>query len=169
MLTDPFAPFLRPNQFVNFDENTLAVQHAAMLAVGAEADLDKVRAIYTDVITSFTYDAVLAENVQPDYLPDLDEVWRKQSGICFDYAAVMAAMLRSQGIPAKLVIGYAGDLYHAWINVFIEDIGWIDNMIYFDGAHWVLMDPTFASGGNASAAVMDFIGNEANYAAKYAY
>ena len=35
-------------------------------------------------------------------------------------------MLRSQRIPAKLEIGYSGDIYHAWISVYIKDIGWID-------------------------------------------
>jgi transglutaminase-like putative cysteine protease len=57
----------------------------------------------------------------------------------------MTAMLRSQGIPTKLVIGYAGDIYHAWISVYTEEKGWIENAIEFHGNEWVRMDPTFAS------------------------
>ena len=29
-------------------------------------------------------------------------------------------MLRAQGIPTKLVIGYAGNVYHAWNSVLID-------------------------------------------------
>ena len=54
----------------------------------------------------------------------------------------MAAMLRSQDIPAKLEIGYSGKVYHAWISVYIKDVGWIDNIIEFDGKSWKRMDPT---------------------------
>ncbi len=43
------------------------------------------------------------------------------------------------------------ELYHAWISVYLDSVGWIDNIIYFDGKDWVRMDPTFAaSGGGAS-------------------
>ena len=33
----------------------------------------------------------------------------------------MTGMLRSQGIPSKLVVGYAGTAYHAWISVWTEE------------------------------------------------
>ena len=66
-------------------------------------------------------------------------------GICFDYAALMTAMLRSQGIPTKLEIGYSGEVYHAWISTYIDEIGWVDNVIQFDGKSWSLIDPTLAA------------------------
>jgi transglutaminase-like putative cysteine protease len=79
----------------------------------------------------------------------------------------MTGMLRSQGVPTKLVVGYAGDAYHAWINVYSEDTGWIDGVIYFDGAKWMRMDPTFAANGGSD--IMDYIGNGTNYSGKYFY
>jgi transglutaminase/protease-like cytokinesis protein 3 len=81
----------------------------------------------------------------------------------------MTAMLRSQEIPTKLVIGYTGSVYHAWVNVYIEGQGWVDNVIYFDGHDWKLMDPTFASSGGNDPAVLEHIKNSANYKAKYSY
>ena len=81
----------------------------------------------------------------------------------------MTAMLRSQNIPTKLVVGYTGSIYHAWVSVYLENIGWVDNVIYFDGHDWKLMDPTFASSGNKSQEIMDYINNAANYQAKYSY
>jgi transglutaminase-like putative cysteine protease len=81
----------------------------------------------------------------------------------------MVAMLRSQGVAAKLVVGYAGTAYHAWINVYTKETGWIEAVIYFDGTDWKLMDPTFASTGKSSRSVMEFINDPANYTAKYVY
>ena len=82
---------------------------------------------------------------------------------------MMCAMLRSQGIPAKLAIGYTGELYHAWINAHIEGIGWVNSIIYFDGVDWKLMDPTFASSSNSSIEIMQYIGDGTNYQTKYVY
>ena len=96
-----------------------------------------------------------AKTVTSGYLPNVDTILQSKKGICFDYAAVMATMLRTQGIPTKLVVGYAGSAYHAWVSVYINEIGWIDNIFYFDGKSWVRMDPTFASSGNSSASIMN--------------
>ena len=90
-------------------------------------------------------------------------------GICFDYAALMTGMLRSQSVPCKLVVGYAGDVYHAWISVYSEKDGWIDNAIWFDGSTWKRMDPTFASSNNRSDRIMEYIGDGENYTVKYLY
>ena len=35
-------------------------------------------------------------------------------GVCQDLSAIMACKLRTQGIPCKLMIGYADKQYHAW-------------------------------------------------------
>ena len=54
-------------------------------------------------------------------------------------------MLRSQGIPTRLEVGYAGTVYHAWISTYIKDVGWINGIIQFNGSGWTLIDPTTAS------------------------
>lgn len=168
-LEDPFAPFLRSNQYVNFDGAVKTVTQAALLTTDITDPLEKVAVIYDYVVTTLTYDQELAATVKSGYLPDLDAVLEKQSGICFDYAALMTGMLRSQGIPAKLVVGYAGSVYHAWISVWTESTGWVDGVIFFDGAAWQRMDPTFASSSHRSPEIMEFIGNNTNYSAKYFY
>lgn len=80
----------------------------------------------------------------------------------------MAAMLRSQSIPTKLVIGYSGNAYHAWTSVYVAEIGWIDNVIEFDGTNWSLIDPTLAA-NNSAASVKKYIGDGSNYTVKYSY
>lgn len=168
-LKDEFAPFLRPNQYVDYAEATLTIQTAAGLTVGKKTELEKVQAVYDYVVHALTYDKELAETVQSGYLPELDKVLQSKKGICFDYAALMTGMLRSQSIPCKLVVGYAGEVYHAWISVYTEKDGWIDSVIYFDGATWKRMDPTFASSGNQSEEIMEYIGDGTNYKEKYLY
>ena len=106
--------------------------------------------------------------MQSGYLPDVDDVLASQTGICFDYAAVMASMLRCERIPTRLEVGYMDDVYHAWISTYIKDIGWIDNIIEFDGNEWKLMDPTLAA-ENSEEAAEKYIGDGSNYTVKYYY
>lgn len=72
-------------------------------------------------------------------------------------------MLRSQGIPTRLEIGHSGEVYHAWISVYIEDKGWIDKIIEFSGDSWTRMDPTFASGNDNNKKILEYIGDGSNY------
>ncbi len=168
-LVNQFEPFLYPNQYVNFSQGSAAVQKGAEVAASAGDALGVVNAVYNYVVNNMTYDTAKAASVQSGYLPNVDQVLASRTGICFDYAALMVSMLRSQDIPAKLVVGYTGSAYHAWVNVYIDGVGWIDNYIYFDGTNWSLADPTFASTGGQSDAIKQYIGNGANYQQKYCY
>lgn len=166
-LENEFEPFLYPNQYVEFTPGSMAVEQGEKLAQGADGDLEVVGRVYDFVVKNVSYDYDLAKQVEntSGYIPNVDEVLQTKKGICFDYAALMSAMLRSQRIPTRLVIGYvSGDavgqqVYHAWISVYIEGEGWIDNIIYFDGTDWVRMDPTLASTNG--------IGDENQYNALY--
>lgn len=168
-LTDQFAPFLNPNQYVNYTMDSNAVKLAAQLTAGKTVELDKVQAVYNYVVKNLTYDKQKAATVQSGYLPVVDKVLAEKKGICFDYASLMTAMLRSQNIPTKLVTGYTGSAYHAWISTYTKETGWVEGVIFFDGVSWKLMDPTFASSGNSSEAIMKYIGDGKNYTEKYLY
>ena len=167
-LDDEFSPFLRPNQYVNYERSSAVVRKAAELTEGIDDRMEKIAAIYNYVVANITYDRTLAYTVESGYIPDVDAILESGKGICFDYAAVMTAMLRSQSIPTRMVFGYTGDTYHAWISVYSESEGWMDNMIFFDGADWKIMDPTFAA-REQSEQIMEYIGNPANYNALYQY
>lgn len=168
-LADEFAPFLRPNQYVDYSDAPNTVARAAKLTRNVTDPLKKVEKVYNYVVKNFTYDKEKAKTVKSGYLPDLDAVYKSKKGICFDYASMMTAMLRSQGVPCKLVVGYAGEAYHAWINVYVEGEGWVDGVIFFDGSSWERMDPTFASSAKQSKEIMKYIGDGENYTAKYFY
>ena len=167
-LKDEFAPFLRPNQYVDYTDAKKTVEKGAELCKGLTEPLEKVAAVYDYVVDTLRYDYDKAATVTSGYLPVLDTVLKEKKGICFDYAALMTAMLRSQEIPCKLVVGYADEVYHAWISVWTEKDGWVDGVIFFDGSVWKRMDPTFASSGDRSAEIMDYI-EHGNYKVKYLY
>lgn len=168
-LKDEFAPFLHSNQYVDYDAAPNSVAAAAELVNGMENPLKKVEAVYDYVVSGLRYDVQKAGSVKSGYLPVLDTVLQEKKGICFDYAALMTGMLRSQGVPCKLVVGYAGSAYHAWISVWSEKTGWVDGAIFFNGTSWQRMDPTFASSGQKSDSIMAYIGDGRNYTAKYFY
>ena len=167
-IEDEFLPFLYPNQYVNFHTDSKAVSKGSDLAKDTYSDLDVVQNIYNYVIKNISYDTEKAQNVSYGYVPDIDDTLSSKKGICFDYAALMASMLRSQNIPTKLEVGYSGDAYHAWISTDIDDKGWVDDIIQFNGNTWQIMDPTLAA-TNDSAAVKKYIGDGSHYVVKYTY
>lgn len=167
-IEDEFLPFLYPNQYVNFHADSQAVSKGCDLAKDTYSDLDVVQNIYNYVIKNISYDTEKAQNVSYGYVPDVDDTLSSKKGICFDYAALMTSMLRSQNIPTKLEVGYSGDAYHAWISTYIDDKGWVDDIIQFDGDTWQIMDPTLAA-TNDSAAVKKYVGDGSHYVVKYTY
>ncbi|MFB6149548.1 MAG: DUF3488 and transglutaminase-like domain-containing protein [Halobacteriales archaeon] len=65
-------------------------------------------------------------------------LFKLDRGYCVYYATTMVAMLRSQGIPARFVVGYTpgqqieedqwvvrGYHSHAWVEVYFPDVGWV--------------------------------------------
>jgi hypothetical protein len=167
-LKNKFSPFLYPSQYVQYDGSSLAVRLARSLSKKSDTDIDFVDKVYDYIINNVDYDKKLAENTPTDYIPDIDKTLRTRTGICFDYASLMTAMMRSQGIPTKLEVGYAGDVYHAWISVYLKDTGWVDDVISFDGKKWTLVDPTLGA-SNKAEDVKDYISDSSNYTVKYTY
>ena len=168
-LENDFLPFLYPNQYVNFSPDSEASKLALSMVSEDTTDVDALKQIYNYVVNNLTYDYDKAETVETGYLPDVDETLSTKTGICFDYAALMTAMLRSQGIPTKLEIGYSGDIYHAWISTWLNEKGWVDNIIQFDGKSWELMDPTLAANSDNKEDVKEYIGNGEHYVLQYSY
>ena len=167
-LKDEYSMFLYPNAYVDFNANSNAVKKGQELAAGANTDIEVVQNVYHYITKNVTYDYDKAKTVQSGYIPKVDETLATGKGICFDYASLMGAMLRSQGIPTRLEIGYAGTEYHAWISVYTKETGWIDKIIQFDGKTWTLMDPTLGSYASNST-VKKYREDDTYYQLKYKY
>lgn len=124
-VADESLPFLYPNPYVWYNENTQAVAKGSEICAGANTDAQKVEAIYRYLLENMTYDYTFADEVakgnNKGYIPDVDRTLDTQTGICLDFAAIMACMLRTQGVATKLVIGYADKMYHAWNLVLVDE------------------------------------------------
>lgn len=145
-LTDSLSPFLYPNQIVDYDEQSEAIALAFDLVQGDTTKLQRIAHLYEYVVSNIVYDHEKADAVANAFvLPVIDDTLEQKKGICFDYAALLAAMLRSQDIPARLVTGYTDIEYHAWVEIYLDGEGWINPKVYFAQESWSRMDPTFAA------------------------
>ncbi|WP_438433869.1 transglutaminase-like domain-containing protein [Gorillibacterium sp. sgz500922] len=144
-LDDAQAVFLNSVQNVRWQPNGQASKLAAELTQGAKTEEAKAKAIYSYIIKKIKYDNALAASVGTEYLPNPEQTLNTGKGICYDYASLYAAMLRSQGIPAKLVMGTSAYVkqYHAW------------NEVYLNG-EWVTVDTTVDAGKSSASAGKDF-------------
>ena len=145
-LAEETLPYLYPNQIVNYTPQSASVLKSFDLTQTCGTELERVLTIYNYVVTHVSYDWDKVEKVKDQYvLPIVDETLAEGKGICFDYAALMSAMLRVQQIPTRLITGYVDEGYHAWVEVYVRGAGWINPEIYFEKETWTRMDPTYAS------------------------
>lgn len=165
-----FGPYLYPNSYVHFSKDNKVITKAANLAAYCNSDLEVVTNVYNYIIKNITYDYDKANTVKSGYISNIDEILESGTGICLDYACVMTSMLRSQSIPTRLEVGYVGAdmVYHAWISVYIEEVGWLNGIIQFNGVEWSLVDPTFGASTNEKK-LKEYIGDGSNYSTKYVY
>lgn len=165
-LEDEFEPFLRPSQMVAYSESSRCVALTAELARDCETDTELAASVYDYLVKHIRYDKEKASTVGSGYLPDPDETLNTGKGICFDYAALAAAMLRSAGIPCKLITGYVeNDVYHAWNCFYLESQGWVTVQIAAAPDTWQRVDITFAASGTPAKALQD----DSRYTARFTY
>ena len=107
------ASFYYPNQYVNYTKLSQSVIEAEQLCTGLTG-IDKYKVLCKFMADNFLYDYIKAVTVKTGTLPDIDGSFTKKMGICQDLAAILCSMLRTQGFPARLIIGYADTQYHAW-------------------------------------------------------
>ncbi len=112
-----------------------AVGEAAHKLVDDKAPvINNVKAIYEFVIEKLSYNKnKIKFNIRQGASAALAN---PSNAVCLEYADLMIAMLRSQGIPARMPIGYAysgslkessgvADSLHAWVEAYVPGIGWM--------------------------------------------
>lgn len=116
---------------------------------------DKANTIHSFLTHNFRYslDAPLAEQDQP-----LEEfLFTRKTGYCEHYATAMAIMLRTIGIPARLVTGFLATEWNEYGNYYVvrqqDAHAWVE--VHLPHSGWITMDPTPPSieniGNGASA------------------
>lgn len=128
----PNNVYLTSSQPVYWKESKLLMDVRKDIFSTRDSDLTKIRKAYNYILTNYTYDFNKIDTISNEYVPVMDSVINDKSGICYDFAAVFAGLLRSEGIQTKLVKGYRSDLngYHAW------------NEVLYRGK-WVIIDTTY--------------------------
>lgn len=135
-IKDPLGVYLASIQTVNWTPEMAAVKKAAELTKGLKTEKEKIEVIYKYVVDTFSYDYEKIKTLQSTYVPDIEQIMKDKKGICYDYSAVLAAMLRSQNIPTKLIKGYSSNVteYHAWNEVYLSA-----------EKRWMVVDTTYDS------------------------
>lgn len=180
-IEDPDAFMLMSHAGVDFENAPKTIAKAAELTKDCKTDAEKITAIFEFVAKTIKYDHKLVEterkqNAAGDIVVvrtyDLDDILESKTGVCEHYAILMAGMLRSQGIPCKVVSGkvnYPNIDFpkHAWVSVSPDTKGL--NMSRLGAGHdedgWIRLDPTWGgtSAGRADAAI------DKNHESFYAY
>jgi hypothetical protein len=166
-LSDKFQPYLRPNQYAGYKKKSKCVKTARKIAKSSSDEEDFVKQIYEYIGGQYKYDKDKANNMEKGYIPDPDKMLSDKKGICFDYACLAASMLRSQGIPTKIIFGYVepDNLYHAWNMFYTEKDGWSSVEFNVNPKDWNRIDLTFYANGEDE----EFIGDGSNYTEVYQY
>lgn len=162
-----FEPFIRPNVFCDYTADGPVVQKAHELTAGATNEGDALASIYEWIRDNIVYDRDKAAELagKSGYVPNPAETLATKKGICFDYASLAAAMMRSLGIPCKIITGYVSPdgIYHAWNMIWIDG-SWKTVAITVDPQTWTRIDLTFAAGGDEST-----VGDGERYEDRYVY
>lgn len=161
-----------PSQMIDYSEGCSAAGIARRLVSGKSNNYERISAVLSYVAEHIKYDTSKAKSVQSGYIPDIDSVLSRGRGICYDYAAVSAAMLRSLGYPCRMIFGYVsnGKVYHAWNEVYLSGTGWIKVMsVQLSTSNWSRVDVTFISSSTSSSDIAKYIGNGSNYVKQYTY
>ena len=166
-LENQFVPFLRPNIYCDYTDDSACVKKARELAQGAQNEGDVARDIYEWITESISYDTGKAAELAQTtgYYPHPDDTLSSKSGVCFDYASLAAAMFRSLGIPCQIITGYVSpdNLYHAWNMVYLDG-QWVSVQITINPDTWTRIDTTFAASGGGST-----VGDGTTYTDRYVY
>ena len=134
-ITDQNSTYLNSIQNISWGVDSKAVAKAVDLTKGTTDLKKKATLLWAYMAKNNKYDFKKLATLPTSYVPTVDKTLIDKTGICYDFSSLYAAMLRSQGIPAKLVKGYAPKNavgYHAWNEVYDKATN-----------KWIVIDSTY--------------------------
>jgi len=119
--------YRRPDRLIPLDGMIRAI--AEQESEGRRSDAEKIRAFYEYVVRNMRY------NKDGKGWGRGDAVWActNKRGNCTDFHSLLIGMARSEGIPARFIIGFpippgpGGPIpgYHCWAEVYESKRGWV--------------------------------------------
>jgi protein-glutamine gamma-glutamyltransferase len=118
---------------------------AEKITAAAPSNYDKSVALEQYLSTHFGYTLELPRSLPQDPLANF--LFERKRGHCEYFASSMAVMLRSVGVPSRIVTGFRGgefnDLTGQYVVRASDAHSWVE--AYFPGSGWVSFDPTPAA------------------------
>ncbi len=118
--------------------------------MGQGTPLQRARRIESHLIDNYAYTLDFVGRSPNNPIEDF--LFRYRSGQCEYFASSMVLMLRSQGIPARLVTGFLGGEYNPFEGYYIvrenNAHAWVE--AYLPGHGWRIFDPTPPAGRPAA-------------------
>ncbi len=116
---------------------------AQHIAADEPTTYDQVIAVRDYVRDHYTYDYF--PPAQPPNTDAVDQfLFVDKRGVCEHFVSAMVIMLRSLGIPARLVAGFGSGQYNAFTNYYEvranDAHAWVE--VYFSDYGWIPFDPT---------------------------
>ena len=141
-IEENYFDFLTESHFVSLDAEVWR-EGIDLLPNGVQDIWKDSVSIGRHIFRSFTYESK-STHVHTRMIESL----RERRGVCQDFAHVMIAICRTQGIPARYVSGYffneqrkadEVEASHAWVEIFLPHFGWKG----FDPTHDRESDPRY--------------------------
>lgn len=125
--------FLGSGRWCRWAKDGALARKAAEIAEAGANKAATISAMNAYVALNVAYDHAKADRLRGGrgYEPDPEDTFESGAGVCSDMASLLAAMLRSVGIRARICIGEADGRGHAWVEA-------------WDGARWLRCDPALA-------------------------
>src|ERR1700722_17549989 len=115
---------------------------ATQITISASNDFDKASAIENYLRTHFAYTLQLPRTKVKD--PIANFLFERKQGHCEYFASAMAVMLRTVGIPSRVVNGFRSDEFNDLTGNYVVRAknahSWVE--AYFPGYGWQTFDPT---------------------------
>lgn len=120
-----------------------AITDLATRVTGEGTSLERARQLERYFHTRYTYTLDFVGRSAEEPLEEF--LFESRSGHCEYFATSMVVMLRSQGIPARLVTGFLGGEYNPFEGYFVvrqaNAHAWVEAWIAEEG-RWMVFDPT---------------------------
>lgn len=126
----------------------------AEMTAGARTELEKAREIESTLRRNYGYTLQLLPKEVPDPLATF--LFDRKKGHCEYFASAMAILLRTEGIPSRVVTGFQSGVYNPLTHLQVirasDAHSWVEAWIA--GRGWTTFDPTPADPSAAGAGLM---------------
>ena len=127
-------------------EDPRVAQLASQVTSSAKNEYDKAAALETYLRTRYGYTLELPRTSVKD--PIANFLFERKQGHCEYFASAMAVMLRTLGIPSRVVNGFRSDEFNDITGSYVvrakDAHSWVE--AYFPGYGWQTFDPTPGGG-----------------------